>query len=175
MRWRAGRARVEDTRGMRSRAWWGGMRCGLMWWWMMTETSRVGESPWVVTGHKGKGDESWVSNILKCYSSLAKCDVQFMLENVNFENNNANVRIQGMLWVKETFLRRSSISPCNLPKQLPLEFGKLGTVGIENVVIRREIDKIIPRILRIRVTKPLGEKFEISTRAIATRAFPRKQ
>ena len=75
--------------------------------------------------------------------------------------------------MKETFLRRSSIAPCNLPKQLPLEFRKLGTVGIENVVIRREINKIIPRVLRIRVTKPLGEKFEISAGTIATRAFRR--
>jgi hypothetical protein len=67
--------------------------------------------------------------------------------------------------VKETFLRRSSIAPCNSPKQLPLEFRKLGTVGIENVVIRREINKIIPRVLRIRVTKPLGEKFVVLARA----------
>ena len=41
--------------------------------------------------------ESRVKDMLKCYSSLAKCDVQCRLENVNFENNNANVRIQVML------------------------------------------------------------------------------
>ena len=47
----------------------------------------------------------------------------------------------------------------------------MGTVSVEDVVIGREIDKRIPRIIRFRVTKPLGEELEVSAGAISTRAL----